>query len=72
MVDIFKKEMCKYCKNMQFKDNKCSNGSLIEIKANGLKTYKCTNYSKDPSKIILKKPPLSVTAKRDYIKYCER
>lgn len=66
MVDIFKKEICNYCKNTE-----CEKKELIELEMNGLKTFKCINYVKDPSKIIPIERPLSVTAKRDYINYHE-
>lgn len=66
MVDIFKREICNYCKN-----TRCEKKGLIESNINGLKTFKCTNYLKDASKIIPIEKPLSVTAPRDYVKYYE-
>ena len=67
MVDIFKKQICNYCKRTQ-----CEEEKLIETKIDGINIYKCMNYEKDPSKINIIEPPLPVTAKRDYVKYCER
>lgn len=66
MVDIFKKEICNYCKNLG-----CEKKKLIEFETDGLKTFKCIEYEKDSSKIIPIERPLSITAKRDYIKYYE-
>lgn len=66
MVDIFKKEICNYCKN-----TRCEKKGLIESETDGLKIFKCIDYSKDPSKIIPIEKPLSITAPRDYIKYYE-
>lgn len=66
MVDIFRKEICNYCKN-----TKCEKKELIETDINGLKSFKCIDYIKDPTKIIPIERPLPVTAKRDYIKYHE-
>lgn len=71
MVDVFKKEICNYCKNKQQEKNNYCGLEIIEIKKNGLKILKCTNYQRDPSKIIPTKPPLYVTAERDYINYHE-
>lgn len=71
MVDIFKQQICNYCKNKQQDKNEYCKNEVIEIKKDRLKTLKCTNYQKDPSKIIPIKPPLYVTAERDYINYHE-
>ncbi len=72
MVDIFEREICNYCKDVECKMNEYYRKKLIEIRVDGLNTYKCVDYKKDPSKIIPIDPPLSVIAERDYIKYCER
>ena len=69
MVDIFQKEICNYCKNTQCKKNNYNNNEIIEIEKDKVITYKCINYKKDLSKIIPIEPPLSITAKRDYINY---
>lgn len=66
MVDIFKREICNYCK-----DTQCEKNELIKIETDGLRIYKCMNYKKDSSKIIPIEPPLPITAKRDYINYHE-
>lgn len=66
MVDIFKKEICNYCKNLG-----CEKKKLIELKKDEVKILKCEEYKKDSSKIIPIERPLSITAKRDYIKYYE-
>lgn len=66
MVDIFKQEICNYCKNTG-----CEKKELIESEEDGLRTFKCIDYLKDPSKIIPIEKPLSITAVRDYIKYFE-
>ena len=66
MVDIFKQEICNYCQNTE-----CKKGKLIELKKDGVKILKCEEYKKDLSKIIPIERPLSITAKRDYIKYYE-
>lgn len=71
MVDIFKKEICNYCKNTECEKNEYYRRKLIGIDINGLKIYKCIDYKKDPSKIIPIDKPLSITAKRDYINYYE-
>ena len=71
MVDIFKKEICNYCKNTECEKNEYYKNTLIEINSDGLKTFKCIDYIKDPSKIIPIERPLPITAKRDYIKYYE-
>lgn len=46
MVDIFKKEICNYCKNAKYDKNKCYINKLIKIETNGLKIYKCLNFKK--------------------------
>lgn len=66
MVDIFKEEICNYCKNTE-----CKKKGLIESEADGLKVLKCVDYEKNPSKIIPIERPLLATALRDYIKYYE-
>lgn len=71
MVDIFKKEICNYCKNTECKKNECYKYKLVEIVLDGINIYKCTDYKKDSSKIISTARPLSITAKRDFIKYHE-
>ena len=71
MVDIFKKQICNYCKNTECEKNEYYKYKLVEIEKDGLKIYKCTDYIKDSSKIIPIEPPLPITAKRDYIKYHE-
>ena len=68
MVDIFKREICNYCIN---NEKEYCKYKIIGTERDMLKTYKCIQYKKDPSKIIQTKPPLSITAKRDYIKYHE-
>lgn len=69
MVDIFKKQICNYCKNKQQDKNEYCEHEVIEINKDGLKILKCTDYQKDSSKIIPIEPPLPITAKRDYINY---
>lgn len=71
MVDIFKKEICNYCKNKQDDKNEYCKSGLVEINLDGLNIYKCPDYIKDPTKIIPIEPPLPITAKRDYINYHE-
>lgn len=71
MVDIFRKEICNYCKNTECEKNEYDKNVLTEIRTDGVTIYKCINYKKDPSKIIPTERPLPVTAKRDYIKYHE-
>lgn len=71
MVDIFKKEICNYCRNKRLEENICCKHEIIEIEKGGLKILRCINYQKDSSKIISIEPPLPITAKRDYIKYHE-
>ena len=71
MVDIFKREICNYCKNEQQDKNEYCNCEIIEIEKDGLKVLKCIEYQKDSSKIISTTPPLPVTAKKDYINYHE-
>lgn len=66
MVDVFKEEICNYCQNTE-----CKKGKLIELKKDGVKILKCEEYKKDSSKIIPIERPLSITAKRDYMKYYE-
>lgn len=66
MVDVFKEEICNYCQNIN-----CEKKEIIELKKGELKILKCMEYKKNVSKIIPKKRPLSITAKRDYIKYFE-
>jgi len=71
MVDIFKEEICNYCRNKRQEENICYKQEIIEIEKGGLKILRCTNYQKDSSKIIPIERPLPITAKRDYIKYHE-
>lgn len=71
MVDIFKKEICNYCKNTECEKNESYKHEIIGIKLDKLTIYKCANYQKDSSKIIPIERPLPITAKRDYIKYHE-
>lgn len=72
MVDIFRKQICNYCKNTECEKNEYFEKKIIEIKVDGITIYKCVDYKKDSSKIIPIDPPLPVTAERDYVKYYER
>lgn len=71
MVDMFKKQICNYCKNTECEKNEYYKEKIIEIKKDGFKILKCIDYQKDSSKIISTEPPLPITAKRDYINYHE-
>ena len=72
MVDIFKKEICNYCKNTECQENEYYKHKIIDVKIDKIHKYACSDYTKDLSKIKPIKPPLRVTAERDYIKYYER
>lgn len=72
MVDIFKKQICNYCKNTECRKNEYYKNKIIEIKVDRVTEYKCLSYKKDLSKIIPIQPPLYVTAKKENIKYYER
>ena len=63
MVDIFYKEVCSYCKNIN--DNCDKILDIYEQKE--ITTYKCKSYLRDDSKIKGYEKPLIVTAERDYI-----
>ncbi len=71
MVDIFKKEICNYCKNTKCEESEYNRHEVVETKVDGVTIYKCVNYQKDSSKIVPIQPPLFITAERDYIKYHE-
>lgn len=68
MVDMFKKQICNYCKNTECEKNEYYKNKIIGIKIDELIIYKCIDYKKDSSKIIPIDPPLPVTAERDYKK----
>lgn len=61
MVDIFKNNICNYCKNIDCKKQ------IYIINGKGIITYKCDEYVKNSRKIIRYEKPLIVTAKRDYV-----
>lgn len=55
MVDIFKKEICNYCKNTE-----CEKNKLVEVEIDGVKTYKCFDYKRKLSKISSKESTLTI------------
>lgn len=68
MVDMFEIKMCNYCKNTNC-NRDSSNLNIIFEK--GVTTYKCNNYIKNNKKVKRYEPPLTVTAKRDYVRLQE-
>lgn len=67
MEEIFNRQICSVCENYD-----CCNKNKIEYKIDKeINVYFCTSYKKDTKKIIPYEKPLTVTAKRDYVKNIE-
>ena len=67
MVDIFKKEICNYCKDKKDEKNKDCKQKIIKIEIDDLTIYKCSYYLKKTSESISIEPPSPVTTNKDYI-----